>query len=109
MSGSGDTLPGLDGAGKATNAMLRAATAHVEYLKGQGLIQGHHTLTVELVLGLAEVIGKAAAKGQAAAMAMGAKQLMEAMEMLPAPQAEGDAWAKMMAQMAATDNEESNA
>lgn len=99
MSDNAQALPGLDTAGRASNAMLRAATDYIEYLRNLGLIEGHHVLTVQLVLGLAEVIGKASAKGQAAAMAMGAKELREAMDLLPMPQAEGDAFAQIIAKM----------
>ena len=99
MDDNAPVLPGLNTAGQASNTMLRAATEYVATLRADGLLSGHHVLTVQLVLGLAEAIGKAAAKGQAAAMAMASKELREAMAMLPAPAASGDAFTKFLQEL----------
>lgn len=96
MAENAPTLPGMNSAGQSPNTMALAAAEYIESLRAQNLIQPHHVLTVQLVLGLAEVIGKAAAKGQAAAMSLAAKQLMEAMDTLPQPVAAGDAFQQFL-------------
>ena len=71
-------------AGKMEPAMLKAAKAHINGLKGAGLINDSHILTCQLVLCLAEAIGKSSQKGQASALSFASKELREAMALLPA-------------------------
>lgn len=67
-------------------AMLKAAKSYLAELTREGLLDGSHILSCQLVLSLAEAIGKAAGKGQASAMSFASKELREAMALLPKKQ-----------------------
>ena len=99
------TLDGLTPPAGNVGSLSRAAVATIEALERDGLIEPRHTLTVQLILGLAGSLDGDLARGKiTVAMSQATKQLLDAIASLPTPDAgPSDEWDEMLRAFADAD------
>lgn len=98
-------LEGLTPPRASAGALSKAARATVQALEDDQLLEPRHTLTVQLVLNLADALDRDMSRGKiSVAMSQATRQLLDAIEALPSPDAaQSDEWDELARAFAEAD------